>query len=84
VTGAINGFVYDITVKDPTGKVVGTATSPTFGYPTVFVDFKDAVTPAGTWTVDVTGTLAVSDPDTIDSDSAFGDHVTLAAVQLKH
>jgi serine protease AprX len=84
VTGAINGFVYDITVKDPTGKVVGTATSPTFGYPTVFVDFKDAATPSGTWTVDVTGTLAVSDPDTIDSDSAFGDHVTLAAVQLKH
>jgi serine protease AprX len=83
-TGAINGFVYDLTVKDASGKVVGTATSPTFGYPTVELDFTSGPAPAfGTWTVDVTGTLSVSDPDTLDSDSLLGDHVTLSAVALK-
>jgi hypothetical protein len=83
-TGAINGFVYDLTVKDASGKVVGTATSPTFGYPTVELDLTSGPAPAfGTWTVDVTGTLSVSDPDTLDSDSLLGDHVTLSAVALK-
>ncbi|MEY2569224.1 MAG: serine protease AprX, partial [Actinomycetota bacterium] len=84
VTGAINGFVYDLTVKDAAGNVVGTATSPMFGYPTVALDFTAGPAPAfGTWTVEVTGTLSISDPDTLDSDSAAGDHATLSAVQLR-
>ena len=83
VTGAINGFVYDLTVKDASGKVVATATSPMFGYPTVSLDLMNPTPAFGKWTVEVTGTLSISDPDTLDSDSAAGDQATLSAVQLR-
>ena len=35
------------------------------------------------WTVEVVGTYAVSDPDTLDSDSALGRKVTLLVAQVR-
>jgi serine protease AprX len=77
----INGTSYTLTVKDPSGAVVGTSTeSMTEGAGTATVQVP--VTAAGTYTLDVVGNYAVSDPDTLDSDSIGGRMVTLHAAQL--
>lgn len=78
----INGTSYTVTVKDPSGGVVGTSTeSFTAGAGTATVQVP--VTNAGTYTFDVVGNYAVSDPDTLDSDSVGGRMVTLHVAQLQ-
>lgn len=76
---------YTVTVKDAAGAVVGTATSgPVGGQSTVTVDLDLAALGlgAGDYVVEVAADLAVSDPDTIDSDSVAGRMVTTHVVQL--
>ena len=80
-----NGMEYTVTVKDSTGRVVGTTVeSPLLGAGTasVLVDIAGTGAARGTWTFEVSGELAVSDPDTLDSDSALGRMITLTVVQL--
>jgi serine protease AprX len=63
-------------VKDPKGAVVGTSTeSITSGHGTAYVLVKAKL--AGTYTFEIVGDYAVSDPDTIDSDSVLGRVVLL-------
>jgi hypothetical protein len=86
---SLNNADYRITVKDANGDVVGTSTaSPTAGTSSVLIDLVHSP-PAGVtvdygaWTFEVEGLLAVSDPDTIDSESVLGRMVTLQAALLK-
>ena len=81
----VNGMEYTVTVKDSTGKVVGTTVeAPILGAGTayVLVDLAAAGAAIGSWSFDVSGELAASDPDTLDSESALGRMVTLTVVQL--
>jgi serine protease AprX len=76
----VNGFEYVVTVKDATGKVVGTSTeNESVGTSSLLVQ---GVT-AGTYTIEVRGQTSVSDPDTLDSDSVLGDTITIQAAQLR-
>jgi serine protease AprX len=83
-----NGMQYTVTVRDAAGKVVGTTTEAPIlaaGTSSVLIDLR-AVSPAvvyGTFTFDVSGDLAVSDPDTLDSASLLGDMVTLQIAQVQ-
>jgi serine protease AprX len=82
----INGTSYTVTVKDPTGKVVGTTTESATegaGTATAYVDLAQLGLGAGTYTFDVVGNYSVSDPDTLDSDSVGGRMVTLHVAQLQ-
>jgi serine protease AprX len=80
-----NGMNYDVTVTDAAGTVVAQTTElSSNGSATAFVDLG-AVSPAvsyGTFTVQVVGQLAVSDPDTFDSDSLLGRMITTQVAQL--
>lgn len=79
---AANLAQYSATVTGPDGKVLGTTTtSITQTHGTATLDLP--VTTAGTYTVQVSGDLAVSDPDTIDSDSLNGRVVFLQAAQVR-
>ncbi|MEP9361481.1 S8 family serine peptidase [Nocardioides sp. CN2-186] len=77
-------FSYTVDVIDPSGTVVATSTNdPVAGSGTALATValpKGA--PAGTYSFHVTGDYAVSDPDTIDSDSVLGRFVTLHVAQL--
>ena len=78
-----NNFMYDVTVTDAAGKVVGTTTeSAGTGSASVLIDLAAAQAAYGDWTISVVGTAALSDPDTLDSDSALGDSITLQVAQL--
>jgi serine protease AprX len=83
----LNGMEYTVTVKDATGRVLGVTTeAPILGAGTasILIDLR-ALSPAaalGAWSFDVSGELAVSDPDTLDSESLLGRMVTLTVVQL--
>ena len=82
-----NGMEYTVTVKDATGRVLGT-TEETYilgaGTAYLLLDLRMFSPPAvpGTLTFDVSGELAGSDPDTLDSESALGRMITLTVVQL--
>ncbi len=81
----INGTSYTVTIKDPTGKVIGTTTESLTagaGTATALVDLAALGLGAGTYTFDVVGNYAASDPDTLDSDSIDGRMVTLHVAQL--
>ena len=82
----INGTSYDVTVKDAAGKVLGTTTeSITAGAGTasVLINLANAGPVAyGTFTFEVSGFYAASDPDTLDSDSLLGRVVALQVAQL--
>ena len=70
-----NGMEYTVTVKDAAGRVLGTTTEALIlGRRHRHVLHRPAdVQPAvafGTLTFDVSGELAASDPDTLDSESA--------------
>ena len=79
---------YTVTVKDAAGQVLGTTTeSLTAGAGTASLlhrprTFSPPVA-YGTFTFEVSGELAASDPDTLDSDSALGRVVMLQVAQLK-
>jgi len=80
-TVGANLFSYTVTVKDASGAVVGTTTeSATAGSGTATTSVL--VPGPGTYTFDVVGDYAASDPDTLDSDSVLGRMVTLHVAQL--
>ncbi|HUR16994.1 MAG TPA: S8 family serine peptidase, partial [Candidatus Limnocylindrales bacterium] len=80
-----NGMYYDVTVKDAAGAVVATGTeADSTGTTSAFVDLR-GVSPAvkyGAFTVEVSGFLAASDPDTLDSDSLLGRMITVQVAQV--
>jgi serine protease AprX len=80
-----NNMFYDVTVKDAAGAVVGTGTEvASAGTTTVFIDLAK-VSPKvkyGNFTIETSGFLAVSDPDTFDSDSLLGRMITLQIAQV--
>jgi serine protease AprX len=83
----VNLMQYDVTIKDASGKVVGTTTddlAQSTGLASAFIDLTQVsggVT-YGTFTFEVVGQYAASDPDTLDSDSALGRMVTLQVAQV--
>jgi serine protease AprX len=82
-----NGMEYTVTVSDAAGQVLGTTTEAATGAGTasLFVDLRSFSNPSveyGAFTFDVSGELAVSDPDTIDSESLLGRMVTLQVAQM--
>jgi serine protease AprX len=74
-----NNMQYDVTVKDAAGAVIGTGTElGSAGTNSTFIDLsKVAGIRYGTFTIETSGFLAVSDPDTLDSDSLLGRMNTL-------
>ena len=82
----INGTSYTVTVKDAAGRVLGTTTESLTegaGTASAFVDLSKAGPVAyGTFSFDVSGVYAASDPDTLDSDSLLGRVVALQVAQL--
>jgi hypothetical protein len=80
-----NFFIYEATVKDAKGRVVGTTTEEDgAGTATLLVALR-SLTPAvayGNFTVELQGVASVSDPDSLDSDSVLGDTITLQVAQL--
>ncbi len=78
---------YTVTVRDAAGRLLGTTTEAEAGAGTAsaFIDlrgFQPAVS-YGTFTFEVSGVFAVSDPDTLDSESLLGRMVTLQVAQLR-
>lgn len=81
-------FSYTVTVRDAAGQELGT-TSETLtqgaGTATALIDLRSFTVPPvayGAFTFEVSGELSVSDPDTLDSESALGRMVTLQVAQL--
>ena len=78
-------FSYTVQVVDPSGQVIATTSSdPVAGSGTALATVRlprDAK--PGTYTFEVAGDYAASDPDTIDSDSLLGRFVTLHVAQLR-
>jgi len=81
-----NGMQWTVTVRDGSGRVIGTTTEATTGAGTasVLIDFASLTPPVtyGTFTFTTSSVLAVSDPDTLDSESLLGRTVTLQVAQL--
>ena len=82
-----NGMEYTVTVRDAAGRVLGTTSeAPLLGAGTasILIDLRTFSPPValGSFTFEVSGTLAVSDPDTFDSESLLGRMVTLQVIQL--
>jgi serine protease AprX len=82
----INGTSYTVTVKDASGRVLGTTTesfTEGAGTASAFIDLsKVGPVVYGTFSFDVSGVYAASDPDTLDSDSLLGRVVALSIAQL--
>ncbi|HUP83554.1 MAG TPA: S8 family serine peptidase [Candidatus Limnocylindria bacterium] len=74
-----NNMFYDLTIKDAAGTVIATGEElGSAGTTSAFVDLsKVAGIKYGTFTIEISGFLAVSDPDTLDSDSLLGRMNTL-------
>ncbi len=82
--GAGNGMSYTVTVTDAAGKVVGTTTEASgAGTASVLVDLVATGATYGTFAFAVRGERAVSDPDTLDSESALGRVIVLQVAQLQ-
>jgi serine protease AprX len=76
-----NLFSFTAVVKDASGKTVGTTTTDML-YSTGIAHVLMKGLAPGAYTIEVTGDYAVSDPDTIDSDSVNGRVVFVQAAQL--
>ncbi|GAB3258969.1 S8 family serine peptidase [Nocardioides dilutus] len=76
-----NLFSFTAVVKDSSGKTVGTTTTDML-YSTGIAHVLVKGLAPGAYTIEVTGDYAVSDPDTIDSDSVNGRVVFVQAAQL--
>ena len=79
---------YTVTIRDAAGQLLATTTeAPTgAGTASAFIDLRSFTVPPvtyGAFTLQVSGELAVSDPDTLDSESLLGRMVTLQLVQLR-
>ncbi len=79
---AANLASFVATVTDAQGKVVATTTTDLLYTTGIANAFVRKIKP-GTYTVDVSGEYAASDPDTLDSDSVNGRVVFLQAAQLR-
>lgn len=79
-----NYMFYDLTIKDAAGRVIATGTElDSAGTNSAFVDLKSVSgIKYGTFTFEISGFLAVSDPDTFDSDSLLGRMNTLQVAQV--
>lgn len=77
-----NGMIYTVTVRDAAGEVLGETTEAASGHGTssVMVELKDVA--YGVFEFEVTGIMAVSDPENIDSESLLGRVVVLHVAQL--
>jgi serine protease AprX len=84
VAGA-NGMIYTVTVLDGTGQELGTTTESPSGAGTasLLIDLEAAAAHPGTYTLQVSGQRAVSDPDTLDSESLLGRVVVLQVAQAR-
>jgi len=90
-SGAVLGenlMEYTVTVRDAAGRLLGVTTeAPTgAGTASLFINLKAFTVPPvtyGAFTFEVSGELAVSDPDTLDSESLLGRMVTLQVAQLR-
>ncbi|HEX9707153.1 MAG TPA: S8 family serine peptidase [Steroidobacteraceae bacterium] len=90
-SGAVLGenlMEYTVTVRDAAGQLLGVTTeAPTgAGTASIFIDLKAFRVPPvtyGAFTFDVSGEFAVSDPDTLDSESLLGRMVTVQVAQLR-
>jgi serine protease AprX len=80
-----NGMVYTVTVIDGAGQVLGKTTEAASGSGTssLLIDVAAAAAHAGTYTFQVSGQRAASDPDTLDSESALGRTVVLQVAQSR-
>jgi len=80
-----NGMIYTVRVLDATGQVLGTTTESTSGAGTssLLVDLRAVGAIAGTYTFQVSGERALSDPDTFDSESLLGRVVVLQVAQAR-
>ncbi len=83
-----NGMEYPVTVRDASGRVLGTTTeAPILGAGTasLLIDLRAVSAPPvvyGPFSFEISGELAASDPDTLDSESALGRMITLQVAQL--
>jgi serine protease AprX len=78
-----NNMSYTVTVTDAAGKVIGTTTEASgAGTASVQIDLVQQAAKYGTFTFAVSGVRSVSDPDTLDSESALGRVVVLQVAQL--
>ena len=90
-SGAVLGenlMEYTVTVRDAAGQLLGVTTeAPTgAGTASLFLDLRSFRVPPvtyGAFTFEVSGEFAVSDPDTLDSESLLGRMVTLQVAQLR-
>jgi serine protease AprX len=83
VLGRNDAMNYVVTVIDGTGQVLGKTTESASGAGTasLLIDLKAANAHGGTYTFQVSGELAASDPDTFDSESLLGRVVVLQVAQ---
>jgi serine protease AprX len=83
VLGRNDVMNYVVTVIDGAGQVLGETTESASGAGTasLLLDLKAINAHAGNYTFQVSGELAVSDPDTLDSESLFGRVVVLQVAQ---
>jgi hypothetical protein len=74
-----NNMFYDVTVMDGAGTVIATGEElASAGTNSAFIDLRSiSGIKYGVFTVEISGFLAVSDPDTFDSDSLLGRMNTL-------
>ena len=73
---------YSVTIEDAAGQVVVASLERVgIGAAGALVDVPGGV--VGPYTVTVTGERAISDPDTLDSDSLLNDTVSLQVVQMQ-
>jgi len=79
---AANLAAFTGTVRNAAGKVVGTTRTDIL-YATGITTTLVKGLPPGRYSVEVTGDYAVSDPDTVDSDSVNGRVVFLQVAQLR-
>lgn len=80
-----NAMIYTVKVIDGTGQVLGTTTESTSGAGTssLLLDLAAVGAQPGTYTFQVSGQRAVSDPDTFDSESLLGRVVVLQVAQAR-
>ena len=80
-----NAMIYTVTVIDGTGQVLGKTTESTSGAGTssLLLDLKEQAAHYGTFTFQVSGERALSDPDTLDSESLLGRVVVLQVAQAR-
>jgi serine protease AprX len=78
-------MIYTVTVRDATGRVLGTTTESPSGAGTssLLIDLRAMAARHGTFTFAVSGQRAVSDPDTLDSESLLGRVVVLQVAQAR-